>query len=153
MGKSDLKQIKSKATISNTPKATIKDVQNAGMEMTLTNIAIDWEELTGWAGIKFPSEETRQEAEAVHNQVCKVLAVGDGVKHIKVGNFVLLGGAGRLLTVNDRTYGIIKEHMVDCHFKTRPKVGKDEGESQGAITTKLTERELKKFSDKHQYKH
>lgn len=152
MAKSDLIKSSSGATVSKIPKATIKDLKASTMKLTRTNIAIDWDELVGWAGVIFPNEETRQDAEAMHNQICKVLAVGDDVKFIKPGDFVLLGGVGRLLTINDRTYGIIKDHMVDCHFTERPKVGRDEGEAQGSIVTELTEREYKKFGEKHAYK-
>ena len=38
-----------------------------------------------------------------------------------------MGGAGRLITINDVVYGIIKEHMVDAVFSKEPKIGKDEG--------------------------
>ncbi len=119
--------------------------------MTKTNVLITWKEFTTRSGITL-DPQALQMAEAKLNQCCQVLAVGDEVKSIKVGDFVLMGGAGRLITINDVVYGIIKEHMVDAVFNKEPKIGKDEGKSQGEIKTSVTQSQLEKFSNKHRYK-
>lgn len=118
--------------------------------MTRTNVLIEWQELKVESGLQL-DENTKSMMEAKVNQCCKVLAVGDEVKNIKPGEYVLMGGTGRLITINDTVYGIIKEHMVDAVFSTIPKLGRDEGESHGTIRTDITAAQLEKFGKKHKY--
>jgi hypothetical protein len=127
-----------------------KKLKEWGLKMRRTNILIEWVELE--AGSIQLQSHTKEYEEAKINQVCKVLAVGDEITGIEPGDYVLMGGAGRLITLDDKVYGIIKEHMVDSVFSGKlPKIGRDEGASQGSITTKLTEQQLDKFSQKHKY--
>ncbi len=127
-----------------------KEEDKLGISMKKSNILIEWTDYVSRTSIQLDPASLAN-AEAKLNQCCKVLAVGDDVTDIKVGNYVLMGGAGRLITLNDTTYGIIKEHMVDATFLTMPKIGKDEGDSQGAIRTDITANQLEKFSKKHKY--
>jgi hypothetical protein len=118
--------------------------------LTRTNILIAWEEYVPRSNMQLTGTAL-MEAEGKLNQCCEVLAVGDEVKTIKAGQFVLMGGTGRLITINGTVYGIIKEHMVDAVFTSRPRLGKDEGQSQGGINTDITLEQLNKFSQKHRY--
>lgn len=122
----------------------------AGMKMKKSNILIEWKEYVSRTSIKL-DPISQANAEAKINQCCKVLAVGSDVTDIKPGEFVLMGGAGRLIVLNDVAYGIIKEHMVDATFPTMPKIGRDEGESHGAIRTDISQKEFDKFAVKHKY--
>lgn len=117
-----------------------KEVEALQIEMKQSNILIRWTELAVAKdnGI-YMSDSVRAQEEARRNQCCEVLAVGDKVLGIVPGNYVLMGGAGRLITLNGVVYGIIKEHMVDATFKTPPTIGRNEGASQGDITTEKTE--------------
>lgn len=118
--------------------------------LTRTNVLISWQEFVPRSNIQL-NPQAKAEAEAKINQCCEVLAVGDEVKTIKPGQFVLMGGTGRLITINGTVYGIIKEHMVDAVFTSPPKLGKDEGQSHGEINTSITLEQLNKFGKKHEY--
>jgi hypothetical protein len=127
-----------------------KAIASLGIKMKKSNILITWTEFVSRTNIQL-DPVSRANAEAAINQCCEVLAVGSDVTDIKPGDFVLMGGAGRLITLNDSTYGIIKEHMVDATFPTMPKIGKDEGEAHGTIRTDITQGEFNKFGAKHKY--
>lgn len=128
-----------------------KEFKKLEMSVTRSNIVIEWKEYTVPAGLQYSPEMIMQK-ESEQNGICKVLAVGEDVKNIKPGDLALMGGVGRLLTLNNVTYGIVKEHMVDAVFGKMPKVGNDEGESQGTIMTDLTQKQLDRFGEKHSYK-
>lgn len=128
-----------------------KEFKKLEMSVTRSNIVIEWKEYKVPAGLQYSPEMIMQK-ESEQNGICKVLAVGEDVKNIKPGDLALMGGVGRLLTLNNVTYGIVKEHMVDAVFGKMPKVGNDEGESQGTIMTDLTQKQLDKFGEKHSYK-
>lgn len=149
--RSDLKAA-SKAVKFDGKKSDVKDFNKLKGFLTRSNLVVDWQELSGQGGILFPNEEAKMREEARINSICRVLAIGpetetNGV--IKVGHYVLMGGAGRLVTLDGCTYGIIKEHMVDACFEVLPKLGKDEGSANSGITTKVTSKELDKFANKH----
>ena len=127
-----------------------KAVAALGIKMKKSNILITWKEHVSRTGIHLDPVSLAN-AEAKLNQCCEVLAVGSDVTDIKPGDFVLMGGAGRLITLNDGAYGIIKEHMVDATFPSMPKIGKDDGESHGTIRTDITQNEFDKFGAKHKY--
>jgi hypothetical protein len=128
-----------------------KEFKKLEMSVTRSNIVIEWKEYKVPAGLQYSPEMIMQK-ESEQNGICKVLAVGEDVKNIKPGDLALMGGVGRLLTLNNVTYGIVKEHMVDAVFGKMPKVGSDEGESQGTIMTDLTQKQLDRFGEKHSYK-
>jgi hypothetical protein len=128
-----------------------KEFKKLEMSVTRSNIVIEWKEYKVPAGLQYSPEMIMQK-ESEQNGICKVLAVGEDVKNIKPGDLALMGGVGRLLTLNNVTYGIVKEHMVDAVFGKMPKVGSDEGESQGTIMTNLTQKQLDRFGEKHSYK-
>ena len=129
-------------------KNTIEE--KLGINMKKSNILIEWTEYVGRTNIQLDAASLAN-AEAKINQCCKVLAVGDDVTSIEPGNYVLMGGTGRLITLNDTAYGIIKEHMVDATFLTMPQIGKDDGDSHGTIRTEITQKEFNKFGAKHKY--
>tara|TARA_R100001463_G_scaffold45883_1_gene94360 strand:- start:1463 stop:1858 length:396 start_codon:yes stop_codon:yes gene_type:complete len=128
-----------------------KEFKKLEMSVTRSNIVIEWKEYKVPAGLQYSPEMIMQK-ESEQNGICKVLAVGEDVKNIKPGDLALMGGVGRLITLNDTTYGIVKEHMIDAVFGKMPKVGVDEGESQGTIMTDLTQKQLDRFGEKHSYK-
>jgi hypothetical protein len=128
-----------------------KEFKKLGMSVTRSNIVIEWKEYEVPAGLQY-SAEMIQAKEAEQNGICKVLAVGEEVKNVKPGDLALMGGVGRLLTLNGITYGIVKEHMIDAVFTKMPKIGADDGESQGGIMTDLTQQQLDRFGEKHKYK-
>jgi hypothetical protein len=115
--------------------------------MTKTNILIEWTRHSSRTNIKLEGR-AHEMAEAALNQCNEVLSIGSEVKDIKIGDFVLMGGTGRLITLNGVKYGIIKEHMVDAVFSSKPRIGEDEGVSQGGINTTITREQVKKFSQK-----
>jgi len=119
-----------------------------GATLTRTNIVVEWEELDSKIQM---SAENRMALEAEKNIICKILGVGADVKDIKPGQFGLMGGAGRLITLNGVTYGIVKEHMIDAAFDTAPVVTIDHGESQGDIVTSATEAQIDRFASKHRF--
>ena len=131
-----------------------KEFEKLKMSLTRSNIVIEWKEYKVPAGLQY-DQNMIQQKEAEQNGICKVLAIGTDVKNngtIKVGDLALMGGVGRLIMLNGITYGIVKEHMIDATFKTMPKVGMDDGESQGSIMTDLTKDQLDRFGEKHSYK-
>ena len=115
--------------------------------MTKTNILIEWTRHVSRTNILLEGRAFEM-AEAALNQCNKVLSIGAEVKDIKVGDFVLMGGTGRLITLNGTKYGIIKEHMVDAVFNSQPSIGEDEGASQGGINTSVTREQVERFSKK-----
>jgi hypothetical protein len=130
------------------------EFEKLGMAITRSNIVIEWKEYKAPAGLKY-SQEMIMAKESEINTVCKVLAVGPEVEAhgiIKPGDLALMGGVGRLLTLNGITYGIVKEHMIDATFKTMPKLGMDEGASQGGLMLDLTKDQIDRFGEKHKYK-
>jgi hypothetical protein len=128
-----------------------KEFKKLKAELTRSNIVIEWTEYKAPAGLNY-SPEIIQQKEIELNAICKVLAVGEDVKLIKVGRYALMGGAGRLIRLDGNVYGIVKEHMIDMHFATPPVIGEDDGDSQGSIMTDLTQKQLDRFGDKHAYK-
>jgi hypothetical protein len=118
--------------------------------MTRSNILIEWRELSE-SKITFADMYDKEMAEAKLNQCCKVLAVGDDVKVIKPGQYALLGGAGRLLTINGTVYGVVKEHMIDMVFNEPPVLGRDAGKSEGGLILDKTDKKAQKFQDKHKF--
>lgn len=116
--------------------------------LTRTNVVIEWKELDTELTI---DPRARMEKEAELNVVVKVLGVGNEVTTIKPGQYALLGGAGRLITLNGDTFGIVKEHMIDMVFDVKPEITFDQGQSQGEIVTSATQEQIKRFSDKHSY--
>lgn len=127
-----------------------KEFKKLGAVLTRSNIAIEWKEYKAPSGLKYDAEMLMQR-ESELNTICKVLAVGADVLNIKPGAFALMGGVGRLIVLDGNTYGVVKEHMIDMTFKTLPKLGMDEGESQGLIMTDLTQKQVDKFSEKTKY--
>ena len=127
-----------------------KAFKELGAHLTRTNIAVEWEEYTTQTGIQI-DPQTKMMQEAKLNVVVKVLGVGADVNVIKKGQYALLGGAGRLITLNGTTYGIVKEHMVDMVFDTKPTVDFDEGEAHGDILTEATQAQVERFGKKHKF--
>ncbi len=128
-----------------------KEFKKLGAVLTRSNIAIEWKEYTAPAGLKYDAEMLMQK-ESELNTICKVLAVGEDVLKIKPGSFALMGGVGRLVVLDGITYGVVKEHMIDMTFTKLPKLGLDEGDSQGGLLLDLTKKQLDKFGEKTKYK-
>jgi hypothetical protein len=130
----------------NTDEKVLKDL---GLSLTRTNIVVEWKKLPEGKIKLNDKQKYYQETEL--NTVCKVLAVGNEVKTMKPGQYALMGGEGRLVTLNGTTMGVIKEHMVDMVFDKRPVLNLDFGKSEGTIKTDLTAEQLSQFSEKHKY--
>ena len=116
--------------------------------LTRTNIVVEWTELKTELTIE-PTVKMQREAEL--NVIVKILGVGNEIKNMSPGQYALLGGAGRLIALNGTTYGIVKEHMIDMVFDTKPEISFDQGESQGEILTTATEQQIKRFAEKTKY--
>ena len=94
-------------------------------------------------------DDLRAQINAQNNGITKALAVGPDCKTIKKEDWVLLNGAGRLLTLDGTTYGLVKEHQIDATFKKKPVLGKNELDALPQIKTDKTEKKVIDFNLKH----
>jgi hypothetical protein len=117
------------------------------INLTGSNVLLEWKE-SKEGTLQLP-DELRAQINAQDNGITKALAVGPDCKTIKEGDWVLLNGAGRLLTLDGTTYGLVKEHQIDATFKKKPVLGKTELDPLPSIKTEKTEKKVVDFNLKH----
>lgn len=88
---------------------------------------------------------------ALENGITSVAAVGPDCKQVKVGDWVLLNSAGKLINVEGTQYGFVKEHQIDGIYAKEPKTKKiDEIKPQpGTLRTEKTEKKALDFNKKY----
>lgn len=88
---------------------------------------------------------------ALENGITIVEAVGPDCKQVKVGDWVLLNSAGKLLNIEGKQYGFIKEHQIDGIYDKEPSTKRvDEIRAQpGTLQTEKTEKKALAFKDKY----
>jgi len=95
------------------------------------------------------SPELKKEIEMAENGIVEVVEIGPDVKNIKPGQFVLLNAAGRLINLNNKTYGLIKSFQIDGIYSEKPDFVKLEvSESALNINTSKTEQKISQLNKK-----
>lgn len=117
------------------------------INLTSSNILVEWKEAE--EGSLHLPDELRTQIDAQNNGITKAIAVGPDCKTVKVGDWVLLNGVGRLLVLENITYGMIKEHQVDATFTKKPLLGKNEQPIAPGLNTLKTEKKIEEFNTKH----
>jgi len=117
------------------------------IKLTASNILVEWKEAE--EGSLHLPDELRSQIDAQNNGITKAIAVGPDCKTVKEGDWVLLNGVGRLLVLENITYGMIKEHQVDATFTEKPLLGKNEQPIAPGLNTLKTEGKIKEFNVKH----
>ena len=117
------------------------------INLTGSNVLLEWKE-SEEGTLQLP-DELRAQINAQNNGITKALAAGPDCKTIKEGDWVLLNGAGRLLTLDGVTYGLVKEHQIDATFKKKPKLGINEFDAAPGLKTEKTKKKVVDFNLKH----
>ena len=88
---------------------------------------------------------------ALENGITSVVSVGPDCKQVKVGDWVLLNSAGKLINVDGVQYGFVKEHQIDGIYSKEPSTKRiDEIRAQpGTLKTEKTEKKALDFKDKY----
>ena len=123
-----------------------------------TGILLNWREVTDTektsAGIIVP-QELREERAAklngLENGITSVAAIGPDVKQYKVGDWVLLKSAGRLINVEGEQYGLVAEHQIEGKYDKEPDTKRTDALSPkpGTMKTEKTEKKALDFKNKY----
>src|SRR3990167_11277597 len=94
--------------------------------------------------------EVLKDIEMAENGIVKVVEVGPEVKQIKPNDYVLLNAAGRLINLNGKMYGLIKQFQIDGVYSSKPEFTKIEAPSTlHTIKTDKVEKQIVNMNKKY----